>query len=202
MQVIGICGGVACGKSAVARQFEELGAITLHADRIGHEVLLDSTIKRLIRARWGEVVFAGNGEVDRKALANRVFALTEQGRKGLSDLEQITHPEIGRRLRAQLENWKREKTVQVVVLDAPVMFKAGWDTMCQHLVFVDTPLERRELWAAERGWSPGELARREMSQTSLQTKRDRADFIVDNSGTLEQTMAQVRQIWQQILPTP
>ena len=74
MMVIGIVGGIASGKSAVAEMFRQLGAAVVHADQIGHEVLADPQTRRRLRRRWGERVFGTDGAVNRAAIASIVFA--------------------------------------------------------------------------------------------------------------------------------
>jgi dephospho-CoA kinase len=81
------------------------------------------------------------------------------------------------------------------VLDAPVMLKAGWDKLCDTIVFVDASNELRLARALGRGWSQGEFAAREAAQESLELKRRLADMIIDNSGPPETTRAHVERLW-------
>ena len=129
MKVIGLLGGVASGKSLVAEQFRRLGAAVLDADRIGHEVLLLPEVREAIRKHFGDKVFGANGEVDRKSLGGLFSAPPPAGPRELTFLEQLTHPEIRRRLRDHVEQMARDG-VSAAVLDAPVMLKAGWDKLC------------------------------------------------------------------------
>ncbi len=193
MLVIGIAGGIACGKSSVAANFQRLGAELLDADRVGHEVLLQPEVLEEIRVRWGESVIS-NGRVVRKALAAIVFA--EGADDELMRLEAIMHPRIGRVLKDKILKLKSKQEVPAVVLDAPVMFKAGWDQFCDKIVFVDLRVGlRQERALATRGWSPDELISRERKQIPLTVKRERASDIIDNSGTPEQLTEQVHQLW-------
>ena len=75
------------------------------------------------------------------------------------------------------------------------MFKAGWDSVCDKIVFVDAPRRQRAERARSRGWSEDDLAAREAAQEALDDKRQRSDCVVDNSGTPEQTLEQVRRLW-------
>jgi dephospho-CoA kinase len=198
MLVIGVVGGVACGKSLVARQFERLGAGVLNADLAGHEALRHDEVKEAIRAHWGESVLDAHGEVDRSRVARIVFAPLPEGPRELARLEQITHPVIEQILRRRLDEF-RQQGVAAVVLDAAVLLKAGWDRLCDAVVFVDAPAERRIAWAAQRGWSEADWAAREAAQTPLDEKRRRADLIIDNSGTPDQTRIQVENAWKTLL---
>lgn len=198
MQIVGLLGGVASGKSLVARQLCELGAALLDGDRAGHEVLQSPEIERAVRQEWGDAVFGPDGKVDRKALGKIVFAPPPDGPQELQLLEQLTHPEIGRRLQRQAEQWAAEGR-KVAVLDAPVMLKAGWDKFCDRIVFVDAPREVRLTRALGRGWNQEDFAAREAAQESLEVKRAHADTMIDNSGSPESTLVQVRRFWQTLV---
>lgn len=195
MKIIGILGGVASGKSMVARLFAQLGAGVLDADRAAHEALRQPEIEAALRARWGEAVFGPDGHVDRARVAAIVFGDTPQSTRERGFLERLVHPAAARRIECQAADLAAEGRA-VAVLDAPLLLEAGWDKLCEKLVFVDAPRESRCRRAIARGWSEKEFAARENAQQSLQHKRARADFVIDNSGAPEQTAAQVRALWR------
>lgn len=197
MILIGILGGVASGKSAVSNRLKTLGAVVLDADQMGHEVLREPEVKEELRRHWGETVFDAAGEVDRRKVAGIVFAATPQGEDELTFLERLTHPRIGERLREQLEEL-RFRGVRAAVLDAPVMLKAGWDRMCDCIVFVDTPRHVRLARARQRGWTEVDFAAREEAQEPLETKRRRAGTILDNSSSWDQLYEQVDRFWHSL----
>lgn len=200
MLVIGLAGGVASGKSLVASCFEHFGATLINADRVGHEVLKDPLVIAAIELQWGEVVLR-NGEVDRSALARIVFDSGSKDTKQLERLEKITHPKIGKLIREQLAQLESEAIA--VVLDAPVMFKAGWDRMCDKIVFVESDELQRRQRALQRGWDADELATRESRQMSIVEKRSKSTDIIDNSKTKMETYAQARDLWRSWnLPLP
>ena len=194
MQIIGITGGVASGKSTVARLLEERGARLLNADRAGHEVLRLPRVETAVRERWGEAIFGLDGRIDRARLARIVFASGAEARQEREYLEQLTHPEIARLLKQQVESLAAAG-VSVAVLDAPLLIEAGWDQWCEKTVFVEAPCEVRLARAIARGWSKEDFAARENVQESLDRKRVRADVIIDSSGSLGRTRAQVEQFW-------
>lgn len=198
MPVIGLLGGVASGKSFVARAFGELGAGVLDADRAGHEVLQMPEVKAAARHRWGDSIFDPSGRIDRKQLAKIVFAPPPAGPPEREYLERMTHPEIGRLLMRQADELE-SSGCKAAVLDAPLLLEAGWDRFCDTLVFVDVPRSLRLARARERGWSEKEFAVREGAQESLDSKQKRADVVVDNSGSPEQTRAQVRRLWHSLI---
>ena len=195
MKVIGILGGVASGKSLVARALAGLGAGVLDADRAGHEVLRTAEVEQAVRQRWGAGVFGPDGRVDRARLGAMVFGDSPAAAEGRKDLEQLLHPEIGRRLASEAERLAADGC-RAAVLDAPLLMEAGWNRYCDWLVFVDAPRLLRLARARARGWSEMDFAAREGVQESLESKRKHADVTVDNSGSPEETVAQIEQFWR------
>ena len=200
--VIGILGGVASGKSAVAGLFGELGAVVLDADRAGHRVLRQPEVEQAVRERWGDRVFDADGRVDRSGVARIVFAPPPDGPRELAWLEQLTHPRIRKLLEEEIERLTGAREVPAVVLDAPVLDKAGWDRFCDYLVFVDVPRDVRLARALQRGWTAEQFAAREAAQPSAAERRARASHLVDNSGEIEQTKVQAERVWQATVADP
>jgi len=177
MLVIGLTGGIASGKSFVAECFAGLGCQIVDADVIGHQVL----------TAFGDQVIV-DGQVDRRELAGIVFPKDADGPSDeLKLLESITHPEIGKWMELRLLEIEQAKSATAVILDAPVMFKAQWDRFCDRIVFVHADLKIRKQRAAKRGWSEGELERRERHQLALAEKRQKATDEIENSGTADET---------------
>jgi dephospho-CoA kinase len=168
--------------------------VVLDADRAGHEALRLPHVEEAARRRWGDAVFGSDGHIDRSRLAKIVFAPPPDGPKEREYLESLTHPEIGRRLAAQAET--KTAVSPLAVLDAALIFEARWDTLCNCFAFVDVPRELRLARASQRGWTEGDFSAREAAQESLDSKRARADVIIDNSGSVEHTQAQVQRLWQ------
>ena len=198
MHLIGLLGGVASGKSFVARQLAAWGAGVLDADRAAHEVLREPATEEAARARWGERVFGPDGRIDRSKLAQVVFSPLPEGAKERAYLEELIHPEVGRRLRAEAGRLAERGTL-AAVLDAPLLLEAGWDNLCSSLLFVDAPRSVRVARALARGWTEEDFSAREGAQESLDSKRMRADVIVDNSGTPEETRAQLERFWHSLI---
>jgi len=198
MKVIGVLGGVASGKSLVARELVRLGAGLLDADRAGHDVLRLPEIEAAARERWGEEIFGPDGRIDRARLGRVVFAGPPAGPCERKYLEQLTHPEIGRLLAREAERLAASGSV-AAALDAPLLLEAGWDKLCNALVFVDAPRELRLARARKRGWTVADFEARERVQQSVDAKRQRADVIVDNSGSPDQTRVQVERLWDSLV---
>jgi dephospho-CoA kinase len=198
MRIIGVVGGVASGKSLVTKQLQELGAGVLDADCAGHQVLESPAVRRAALRRWGERVFGADGRVDRGALAAVVFGPAPDGPRELKYLEELTHPRIGRLLARQAAELAKGGNVAALVLDAPLLLEAGWEKLCDRIVFVDAPREVRLARALARGWSETQFAARENAQKSLDQKRMRADVIIDNSGSPEATKTHVARFWHSL----
>ena len=196
LPVFGLIGGIAAGKTAVAHCFESLGAVVLDADRAAHEVLRSPEVEEAARNRWGLAIFDEDGRIDRRRLAQIVFSATPSGPKELAYLEQLTHPRIGEVLSRQGEEAVAGGKALALVVDAPVMLEAGWGGFCDKIVFVDASREVRLKRVLQRGWSEKEFAARESTQESLDVKRSLADVTIDNSGSLEETQAQVERFCQ------
>ena len=160
MQVIGLVGGVASGKSLVARQLVELGAGWLDADRAGHEVLELKEVKQAIRDRWGDEVVDADGSLSRVAIGRRVFGNAPSAAGERRFLEQLTHPRIGEFLGRQAAALEAAGK-KALVLDAPLLVEAGWSEFCDKTIFVEAPREVRLQRARGRGWSESEFAARE-----------------------------------------
>ena len=188
--VVGIVGGIGSGKSAVARGLaDKVSTDVIDADAIGHQVLtFPQTIEQL-RLAFGDAVF-DDEHVDRKRLATLVFGDKPHQRDALQTLERIVHPQIDRVIQSRIE--AATDSTELIILDAAVMLEAGWNRQCDFLVFIDTPFEHRLNRVREqRDWTTDELKRREASQLSLEEKQEAADFIVDNSGSLENSIQQL-----------
>lgn len=195
--MIGIAGGIGSGKSAVARGLaERLRVFVVDADRIGHDVLTLPEIKQQIFQTFGADVFVSGeatSEIDRRQLAKRVFGNETHLKKSLIQLEAIVHPEIRRQMQRQIRQHQADN--DVVLLDAAVMLEAGWNDLCEALVFVAVPFEvRLDRVVKNRGWDEEELRKREASQLSVDEKAEAADFVIDNSGSLENSVHQLNQI--------
>jgi dephospho-CoA kinase len=197
--LIGIVGGIASGKSFIAEQFRRQGAAIVSADQMAHEVLKNEDVKRAARERWGDAIFGPDGQIDRAALGNIVFAPPPDGPRELKVLEQWTHPRIGQLVRERVFELARQGTVAAMVLDVPLMFESGWNKFCDKIVFVDATRPLRVARAACRGWTEEDFSRREAAQESLETKRALADVVIDNSGSPESAQAQIEHFWHSLV---
>jgi dephospho-CoA kinase len=194
-KVVGLSGGIASGKTMVARMFGSLGAVVISADEIAHEVVNRASVRRRIVRRWGRQLLKAGGSLDRRKLASKVFS--EPGE--LRALEAMTHPEILREIQRRIRRYKT-KRAPLIVLDAPLLYETRLDRLCDVEVFILAGSRTRYSRAKqERGWTPRELRQREAQQVSLREKRARADRLIVNFATPAVTRAQVRQVWNELV---
>jgi dephospho-CoA kinase len=192
---IGIAGGIGAGKSAVSGIFAGYGAVTIDADAIARQVLCWPQVKARIAREFGEGVLE-DGQVSRPKLANVVFADESLVKR----LNAIVHPAVIDETKRMIDAARRDEACRAIVLDAPLLFEAELEGLCDYVVFVDAAEGARlERLTAGRGWEKGEMQRRERFQDSLISKRKRADYIVDNNGSLDETVRQVDSIWKAIV---
>ncbi len=199
LTLVGITGGAASGKSAVAMKLAELGAVTIDGDQLGHQVLTQPAVIAFAVRKWGRGVLDAAGQIDRAAVAGHVFAASPSAAAELADWEACVHPRITELLRSQLHAMSDQGEKMVVVLEASVIFKTGWDQWCDHLIFVDTPEKTRLARARQRSkWTPEQFYARESAQMPVQEKRARCTFVIDNADTLDKTHAQVVSFWKSL----
>ncbi|MHC4985424.1 MAG: dephospho-CoA kinase [Planctomycetota bacterium] len=180
LPVIGIVGGVGSGKTSVADQFVALGCTRIDADAVGHEMLLRPDVKEQVRQRWSDEVFDDAGDVSRAALGRIVFADPD----ALADLCAIVHPLIRQEMARLIDQARAAGQSPAVVLDAAVLFEAGWQDLCTHTVFVDAPRdERLARVARQRGWDETQLAARENAQIAVDTKAGMCDYVLSNHAS-------------------
>ena len=193
--VIGLCGGVAAGKSAVASMFSAHGLLGVDADAHARAAATEPAVLRAIVARFGPAMVR-DGALDRAAMAQRVFA--DPGAK--AELEAIRHPRILARIHAELAAARAAGTS--VLLDAPLLLETGLDALCDRVVFVAASDAVRLRRAAVRGWDAAELARREAAQQPLAAKAARADHRIDNDGPPAATARQVADLLDALAAAP
>jgi len=186
--VIGLIGGIGAGKSQAAAEFARHRAKVINADDLAHDALHAPDVREQIVQRWGRELLDEHGNITRRKLARIVFADDAQRR----ELEALLHPWIKRRVEEEMINAQNDPRVRFIVLDAAVMLEAGWNDICDKLVFVDAPRPLRLRRVMEqRGWTAQELEARETAQLALTKKAAQADHILDNSAELPHLSRQI-----------
>jgi dephospho-CoA kinase len=201
--VVGLVGGIGSGKSAAAARFAALGAFVIDADKVGHALIDQKPVRELVVERFGPCVLdptVPEGEeprVDRRALGAIVF----KDPAALKALEAILHPRMRRTFEKAIDRVARRRECRAVVLDAAILFEAGWDDLCDRVLFVDAPREARAARvAAQRGWDEAALAEREKAQWPLERKKARADAVLANGGVPDDLRAEVDRAWAALRP--
>ncbi len=187
--VVGLVGGIGSGKSALADWVSQHASIkVLDGDQLGHQALNEPELARKILDRFPDSQDPDHSEhqVNRAALAEIVFGDDLERESNRNDLEAIVHPFIRRRLTELIHEHRGQDGCEAIVVDAAVLLEAGWDDLCDHVVFVDVPEDiRLGRVDSTRNWTRTEYLDRQASQWPLQQKQDTADTSLDNSTSLE-----------------
>lgn len=196
--VIGLTGGIGCGKSHVLETLVALGAEGIDADQVAHEVMAPGgpAYEPLIAA-FGREILGPDGAIDRAKLGALVF----RDAAGLARLEGIVHPAVYEVTRARVAG----STAPMVVIEAIKLLEAGLSAaLCDQVWVVDcSEAAQLERLAASRGMSAEEVGWRRANQMPQDQMVRRADRVIDTNGTLAETEAKVRQAWQELgLPLP
>jgi len=195
--LVGLTGGIASGKSAVSRQLVTLGCRLVDSDVQAREVVAPGEPAwRAIVEAFGREVVGPDGQLDRKRLGALVFA--DPARRKI--LEAITHPAITARRQAILGAWAVEGFDGLVVLDIPLLVEVGAAAHVDRVVVVyaEREVQLARLMSRDR-FEPAEAERRVASQMPLADKVRHAHYVVDNSGTPDETAAQVRAVHAALL---
>jgi dephospho-CoA kinase len=205
LHIIGLTGNIATGKSVVAAMLADLGARVIDADVLAHEVMRSGTETcEQVVEEFGSHFLQPDGEVNRLKLGAHVFADPD----ALARLEDIVHPAVIAESERLLQQAGREAASpptgsagqQVVALEAIKLIESGMHQRCDELWVVTCPRDQQVQRLVEtRGWSVEEAELRVDAQPAQQEKVALADVVVDNSGSLEQTRAQVLRHWQRVL---
>ncbi len=191
--VLGVTGNIASGKSTVTGVLAELGAIVIDSDLVYRELVgAGQPLLSLLAKRFGSGIIAQDGSLDRPSLGAIVFS----DLAALADLDQITHPAVIAEVDARVARIDRG----LVVLDAVKLVESGHADRCDAVwvVVTDPDIQIRRLM--ERNRLPESDARQRVDvQPSLDAKLARADLVIDNNGTREETREQVVQAWNQLL---
>jgi dephospho-CoA kinase len=192
--LVGLTGGIGSGKSTVSAMLAERGAEIIDADHIAREVVMPGTPAWCkIRDHFGPGVLFPDGFIDRKALADIVFADPAK----LALLNEITHPAIFARIADRLEAAAQGRNV-VVVLDAALLLETGLAQRVDMVIVAHSPTEVRVQRLASRGVSSAQANARITAQFSEDERLARADLVIDNSGTLEDLGEQVDEAWREL----
>lgn len=190
---IGLTGGIACGKSTVSAMLVDRGALLVDADQIARDVVEPgSPVLEQVAAHFGQAVLQEDGSLHRKKLGEIIFGDTEARKQ----LEGILHPPIRKMIRDQMEAYERQFPDKLVVVDIPLLFESNLSYLFEQVMVVYVPRHiQLERLMARDGLTESAANSRIEAQMSIEEKRKLADIVIDNSGTWEDTYAEVERFW-------
>ena len=197
MKIIGLTGGIATGKSIVASVFRELGAIILDADQIARLVVLPH------QPAWEDIVkFFGPEVVNKDKSLNRakIGEIVYNNPDSLKELNRFTHPRIMQYYKDELRRIKLEQPDAIVVLEVPLLYETNMDKLCQQVVVicVDRETQINRLMKRDK-MSYEDAVRRVNAQMPMDEKVRRADFVIDNRGSMVETKEKATKYYNEIL---
>ena len=194
MQVIGLTGGIATGKSTVSAILKKAGAEIIDADRIAREVVKKGLpAYREIVENFGETVLLSNGEINRSILGDLIF--NDPRKKQL--LNRIVHPHVRRETNRQLKDMEKSSPDTIAVLDIPLLFEAEMHKDLSEVIVVYAPehIQVKRLMKRDN-ISEADAVARVRSQMPIEEKKNRATIVIDNSGTMQDTRKQTLEIFK------
>lgn len=192
MVVIGLTGGIGSGKSEAARILEQLGAVVVNADRVGHATYRSgtSTWHAIVQA-FGLEVVGHDGEIDRRRLGAIVFG--DPGR--LKRLNEIVWPAIRQALAARIARERHDDSSAAIVIEAAVLLEAGWDDLVDEVWVVDAPEPEVQSRLVARGMSREDVRARSQFQLSRDERNGRAQVLIRNDTDLKGLEVAIRKAW-------
>jgi dephospho-CoA kinase len=202
MLKVGLTGGIATGKSLVGSMFAELGVHTIDADQIAHELMHpgEKVYDEIVR-RFGGDILNPDKTVDRTRLAELAF---DQKRPRIYELNSIIHPSVIERYERWMDEIGRREPDAIVMLEAALLLEAGLRRRFDRVIVVSCkPQQRIERWEGrlkvDSDTARKEVTRRMMAQAPDEAKIQAADFVIDNSGSVDETRKQVKKIHEALL---
>jgi dephospho-CoA kinase len=197
MLLIGVTGGIACGKTEVSKVFQKKGAIILSGDRIGKEVVeKNKKILKELANTFGKEILNKNQSLNRRKLGDVAFASKESKEK----LNKIIHPYLLRELRKRINHLRRKRDKDVVVIDAALIVEWGLQKELDYLIFVESKREDKiKRLQNQKGYSRKEAIDRIKSQLPEMTKKRLADFVIKNDKGLKELKRKAENVWERII---
>jgi dephospho-CoA kinase len=195
----GLTGGIACGKSSVAKMFAELGVYVIQSDQIAHELYRPGRpVYAEVIQRFGNSIVKPDGEIDRAKLAAIAF-----GENRIEELNRIVHPAVIEHQSKWIFEIASKEPDAIAMIEAALIFEAGTNTRFEKMIVVTCEPEQKVARFARRAGideaaARAEVERRTKAQWPDEEKIKRADYLIDNSGPLEQTQAQVKKIFAEL----
>jgi dephospho-CoA kinase len=192
--LLGITGGIATGKSVVAEMFRELGAFIIDSDLVSRRVVEpEKPAWKEIVAYFGEGILLEDRSLNRRLLSEMVFSDPEKRKR----LEEYTHPRIREEILREIQHHLLKAPEAIIAVIVPLLFEVHWEALFHKTLLIYAPKEIQLQRLMVRDRISRERALRIIdSQMPIEEKRLYADFIIDNSGSLEETRGQVEKVWK------
>ncbi len=197
MKIIGLTGGIASGKSTVSRALRELGAIIIDADEVAHAIIEPGKPAwKDIVEHFGLGVLNPDQTIDREKLGAIVFNDPEK----LQVLNQITHPRVGEQFKQMIKDIKSQQADAVLFIEVPLLYETHMDRICDEVwvVWVDEETQIQRLMKRD-GLSREDALKRIDAQMSLDEKAKRADVVIDNRFSIEETIETATRYYNNII---
>jgi len=190
MYLVGVTGGIGAGKSTVLGHFNSLEARTVDADTLVHQLYASGTrVHRAVLERWGDAVTDARGDIDRVALAQRVFREACE----LEWLNKLIHPRVHERIRRLAE-----QSVSPLFCAVPLLYEVGWENEVETVICVwCSPIAQRQR-LYERGWTDQHINERLSRQLSMDEKLRRAEYGIINNGSRDVLREQCTSVYQRV----
>jgi dephospho-CoA kinase len=191
MRVIGLTGGIGCGKSLAAQYFSELGALVIDADQLARAAIergsqgFDEAV-----SIFGDSIL-NNGDIDRRALGEIIFKDSDAKKK----LEGIIHPFVRQQFEEAVSSLKADETL---IYEIPLLVETGAQDRFDLVITVESELENRISRLRQRGMHISEIEARIAAQASREQRVEIADFLIENDGTEDELLRQVENIWDSL----
>ncbi len=191
---VGLTGNFGMGKSTVAEMFRKLGCYTIDTDKIVDDLFKEREVIEEIRKLFGDDVFK-HGKIDKKYIAHIIF----DNPLMRIYLENILHPKVFEKVDEIINSIPKRGEPTIVIVEAPVIFERGYQNKFDLIITVftneDTAIKRLQ----KKGFSLEEALKRLSSQFPIEMKKSKSDYVIDNSGTLEETAQQVEALYQKLI---
>ena len=193
---VGLTGGIATGKSTVGAMFVELGCHLIESDQITHQLFEPGqAVHAAVVQQFGKRILAGDGTIDRRILGDIVFKDPQARAK----LNSLVHPAIIQRQQEWLKEMDAQDPGGIAIVDAALMIEVGtYKNYDKVIVVTGSPEIQRERLRARSALSEEQIESRIRSQMPTEEKMKYADFVIDNSGSIESTRAQVERVYRQL----
>jgi dephospho-CoA kinase len=198
---VGLTGGIASGKTVVAQMLAALGAHVIQADHIAHELMQhgEPVFDEVVR-HFGPAILNPDGTINRSRLAEAAFSSSEGKPSRIQELNQIVHPHVIRKQEQWMENLAQSDPQGVAIVEAALIVEAGAGNRFDRLIVVTCqPEQRVQRWAqrmkVDEETARREVTRRKAAQLPDEEKIKAADYVIDNSGSLDATKAQVEIVY-------